>query len=327
MALDCDFLILNRLPGLYSAQRFLSEIKRLNLKAELVTPEWLIEHSSHFEMRDHSLGVLYRQGDFNFWPTQTALMKLPFKILNSPAAFIKARDKWLSTQAWQKQNIPVPLTLPLVDPIDISVDLSLADLFQMTSKKLGLPFLLKKRFSSQGRGVFLIKDKSSFITILEQDALQFKNANALEIEYFKKEGHQPSTPVSPLWLQRRRWIVQFCIQECLGHDIRVFVVKDKFYTIERKNMHSFRSNLHQGGKAIAACLSPTEKKLCKLIHTQSNLTYSGIDFLRTTKGPLFLEVNPSPGFEGIERTYNQNIAADLLTIWEDDETDKKSHLT
>ncbi|OYZ16184.1 MAG: hypothetical protein B7Y39_16020 [Bdellovibrio sp. 28-41-41] len=310
--LDCDFLILNRLPGLYSAERFQSEITRLNRKAQLVTPEWLIENASQFESRGLGLGVLYRQGDFNFWPTQMALMKLPFNIINTPSAFLNARDKWLTTQAWQKQNIPVPRTRVLTDFISNTTILNSAEIFLALQETFGLPFMIKKRFSSQGHGVFLINDEYSLMTLLMQDTHLFMNTGTLEQKYFKAELQAATTPPSNLWMQLRRWVAQECIQESLGTDTRVFAIQDKHFSITRHNSNSFRSNMHQGGKPQSTELTPVETQFCQMIHAQSGLNYSGIDFLRTESGPRFLEINPSPGFEGIEIIYKENIAEKII---------------
>ncbi len=310
--LDCDFLILNRLAGLYSAERFQSEITRLNRKARLVTPEWLIENASQFETRGLGLGILYRQGDFNFWPTQMALMALPFNIINTPSAFIKARDKWLSALAWQKQNIPMPQTRVLTDFVSDFTLLNSAEIFLALQETFGLPFMIKKRFSSQGHGVFLINDEYSLRTLLMQDSHLFMNTGKLEHDYFRAEFESAATPPSTLWIQLRRWVGQECIQESLGTDTRVFVIQDKQFSIIRHNSKSFRSNLHQGGKPQPTELSSVETQFCQMLHAQSGLNYSGIDFLRTKSGPRFLEINPSPGFEGIETIYKENIAEKII---------------
>jgi glutathione synthase/RimK-type ligase-like ATP-grasp enzyme len=310
--LDCDFLILNRIPGLYSAQRFQSEITRLNRKAQLVTPEWLIENASQFETSGPGLGVLYRQGDFNFWPTQIALAKLPFTIINTPSAFLKARDKWMTAQEWQKQNIPMPRTRVLTDFVSDFTLLHSAEMFLALQETFGLPFMIKKRFSSQGQGVFLINDEYSLRTLLRQDSHLFMNTGSLEQDYFKAEFESAATPPSTLWIQLRRWVGQECIQESLGTDTRVFAIQDKQFSIIRHNSNSFLSNLHQGGKPEPTEPSPVETQFCKMIHAQSGLNYSGIDFLRTESGPRFLEINPSPGFEGIETIYKENIAEKII---------------
>lgn len=321
--LDCDFLILNRIAELYSARRFQSEITRLNCKAQLVTPEWLIENASQFETRGPGLGILYRQGDFNFWPTQTALMKLPFNTINKPAAFLKARDKWLTIQEWQKHEIPMPRTCLLTDFIARSTTLNTSAIFQSVQEKFQLPLMLKKRFSSQGHGVFLINDEASLSSVLKHDANLFMDATTLERDYFNSEFKPISSQVSTfmssvapsIWIQLRRWIVQECIQDSLGYDVRVFSVQERNHPIERHNKHSFRSNLHQGGAASPTVLTTEEIKLCESIHSRSGLHYSGIDFLRSRSGPLFLEINPSPGFEGIDQAYSNNIAASLISLF------------
>tara|TARA_B110001454_G_scaffold219203_1_gene252112 strand:- start:24430 stop:25392 length:963 start_codon:yes stop_codon:yes gene_type:complete len=309
--LDCDFVILNRIPSLYSAQRFQSEITRLNRKAKLVTPEWLIENASQFETRGLGLGVLYRQGDLNFWSTHTALAKLPFKIINSPSAFLNARDKWRTAQSWQKQNIPMPKTGVLTDYFSSVPTLNISELFQTLKEKFGLPFMIKKRFSSQGHGVFLIDAESTLTELIDQDAPLFSSTSALELNYFKSEFDSDKAP-PPIWIQLRRWIAQECIQESLGTDTRVFTIQNEQFCVTRHNTQSFKSNLHQGGQAKSTILTALEAELSYKIHQQSGLNYSGIDFLRTKTGPRFLEINPSPGFEGVETIYRENVALKLM---------------
>lgn len=311
--LDCNFIILNRLPELYSARRFQAEINRLKLNAKLMSPEVFIPHASQFKTRGFCPVILYRQGEFNFWPTQHALSQLPFKIMNAPSAFFSARDKWATTLLWNAHNIPTPTTflassLFTEQPTTITAETlpTVAHaLFEWAEQKLTTPFILKKRFSSQGNGVFLIQTQEELLTILRQDLIAYQCASPLEHAYF--------TSTEPPLLNR--WLVQQTIKESLGHDVRVFVTPDSAHSIQRMNKNSFRSNLHQGGSASATPSSNEEKDLCERVHTLSKLNYSGIDFLRTKQGPLFLEINPSPGFEGIENIYPKtNIAQKILSL-------------
>ncbi|MBL7555683.1 MAG: ATP-grasp domain-containing protein [Bdellovibrionaceae bacterium] len=321
--LDCDFIILNRLPELYSAQRFQAEINRHNLNAKLISPEALINQAPQIETRDLRPVILYRQGEFNFWATQHALSQMPFKIINSPKKFLAARDKWSTAQAWQKNNIPTPKSLLasiLLEKLPAYLNQEeitkiLTDFFDLMASHLNVPFVFKKRFSSQGRGVFLIKNATDLLDVLKQDEMAFHNTDSLEIEYFAQNHVQNTIPESHLWQQLTRWIAQESITESFGMDVRVFISNSSNYSVERKNQISFRSNLHQGGTASATSLSELEANYVRRVHELSGLSYSGIDFLRTSNGPVFLETNPSPGFEGIEKAYpNVNIAYDLLLL-------------
>jgi glutathione synthase/RimK-type ligase-like ATP-grasp enzyme len=326
MDLDFDFLILNRIPGLYSARRFISEIQRLNLRGKLASPEWLADHMSQIETRTSeprsSPAILYRQGDFNFWATHKMLLHSKLRIINSPKAFINARDKFCTYQNWLRNEIPTPRTAVLTEIAyagGISENLSLPDLSQIIFKnaaaEFGLPFMLKKRFSSQGRGVFLISSTEQLEKILAEDLKFFSSATDIEIDYFKNEYISKTANAAPSqWLQLQRWLAQACIQESLGKDIRSFHIGNDHYPVARVNENSHVSNLHQGGEAFLDTLSEEEKTLCYKVHSVSGLKYSGIDFLRTSQGPIFLEANPSPGFEGIEKIYPVNIAEKLIRL-------------
>lgn len=320
--LDCDFLILNRLPHIYSARRFQAEINRLNLDAKLISPEMLFDRSSQIKSCGLGPAVLYRQGDFNFWTTHHSLSKLPLKIVNSPEAFLKARDKWVTVRAWQAIDIPMPQTIQVSSVLSEPFSQTplakvIKTIHSFLTAKFGLPYVLKKRISSQGRQVFLIEHLPALTTVLCEDAINFQRANELEVNYFKNEYPFDISQVQPpmLWIQLNRWLAQQYIHESAGQDTRVFLVQNEIHAIERKNRTSFRSNLHQGGVAIPTQLTLAEKALVKKIHQLSCLSYSGVDFLRTNQGPLFLEINPSPGFEGIESVYPAtNIAASLLKL-------------
>ena len=321
--LDCDLIILNRLPELYSAQRFQTEINRNHLNAKLISPEALIDQAPQIESRGLRPVVLYRQGEFNFWGTQDALSRMPFTIINPPSAFLNARDKWVTAQMWQKHDVPTPKTLlasTVLEGLPVHLNRQtlpkiLTAFFDQIASQFKVPFIFKKRFSSQGRGVFLIESETALLNVLVQDEIPFQNSDMLEITYFSQTRPQNALPVSSLWQQLDRWIVQETITESLGHDVRVFTTKNSNYSVERKNQISFRSNLHQGGVATATSLSAAETKYINRVYEFSQLVYAGIDFLRTHDGPVFLEANPSPGFEGIEKVYpNVNVAYDLLKL-------------
>ena len=148
------------------------------------------------------------------------------------------------------------------------------------------PFVLKELFSTQGLGVFLIQNKSDL-------------AKALE-----------SLPGSDLF------IVQQYIKECRGEDLRIFVTSlGDSWSIKRTN-HSgdFRSNIHCGGIASAEAASTQELELAFAALEIFDLDYAGIDFLRSPDGPLMIEVNPSPGFEGLESIHGPQVAGPLVDL-------------
>lgn len=299
MDLDCDFIILNRIPTLYSAQRFQTEIMRQNLNGLLLSPEDLQNTESQIETK-----ILYRQGEFNFWQTQAFLEASDLMIVNHPRSFMQARDKWQTYLTWQLNGIPMPETILIPDLAPeayLSENFPSTIVFNKAFAYFNNPFILKKRCSSQGRGVYLINSHSDLHSILKEDEKDFHGAHPIEHQYFQNDF-------------LRRWVLQECVTESMGRDVRNFHVNGLDYTMERENLESFRSNIHQGGKPTKTVLSAQEKQFCERIHFISGLDYSGIDFFRTSKGPLYIEINPSPGFEGIEALYSCNIAFELILL-------------
>lgn len=312
MGLDSDFFIFNRLPSLYSARRFQEEIDRTQYKGLLISPEVFKDWLPQIESQDHRPAVLYRQGDFEFWSTHALVCNYSGPIVNSPSTFLRARDKWVTYLTWQHHSIPTPKTARASDIFsnDDSTNRSnfnYENLFTKCADVFGVPFILKKRFSSQGRGVFLIHDNIVMQQILSKETF---SSHCFETTYFQSEElENPSTPVF-----LTRWLIQECIHECLGQDVRCFQTTHRRLAIERTNTIHFLSNLHQGGHPRATEMTSDEDTLASLIFMISGLKYAGIDFLRSKKGPLFLEINPSPGFEGIESIYSVNVADDLIKL-------------
>ncbi|HKK89035.1 MAG TPA: RimK family alpha-L-glutamate ligase [Saprospiraceae bacterium] len=113
---------------------------------------------------------------------------------------------------------------------------------------------------------------------------------------------------------RKKVLVQEYIEESQGSDIRVFVVGAKVVAAMKRQAQAgdFRSNIHRGGEGKPVQLTSEEEELalksCKIM----NLEVAGVDLLRSNRGPLVLEVNPSPGLEGIERATKVNVAREIL---------------
>ncbi|MBL7543709.1 MAG: ATP-grasp domain-containing protein [Bdellovibrionaceae bacterium] len=307
--LDSDFLILNRIPSLYSARRFAQEIAHLKLNGHLISPEKLSDYLPQFETSGLRPAILYRQGEFRFWETHHLISRYPGRVINAPQAFLESRDKWRTYVSWKKNNIPFPTTFKASE-FASEYEMTAANIFHVVQGHLGLPFILKKRMSSQGREVFKIQDQQQWNAILEKDFALFETVSQPEFTYFKNENTNLSTYQLPL----SRWLVQECIQESLGQDVRCFQLTSQQFPIARQNEHSFLSNLHRGGQAKRTELTETEQTLATRVHQLSGLNYSGIDFLRSSRGPQFLEINPSPGFEGIEQTYTFNVAREIVLL-------------
>ena len=113
-------------------------------------------------------------------------------------------------------------------------------------------------------------------------------------------------------------LVQEFIKEAKGKDIRCFVIDGRVVAaIEREAAPGeFRANLHQGGKASVVKVTAQERRIAVKAAKAMNLQVAGIDLIRSAKGPLLLEVNSSPGLEGIESATGLDIAAMIITAIE-----------
>jgi ribosomal protein S6--L-glutamate ligase len=172
--------------------------------------------------------------------------------------------------------------LPMPDTAFASSHHDTEDLIKMAG---GTPLVIKLLQSSQGKGVVLAENRKSAASLI--DAL--RNADA-------------------------SFLVQQFISEAAGQDLRCIVLDGKVIAamVRRATGDEFRANLHKGGVAFEAKITPEERKLAIRAANRLGLKFAGVDILRSSKGPLLLEVNSSPGLEGIERTTNIDIAGQVL---------------
>ena len=110
------------------------------------------------------------------------------------------------------------------------------------------------------------------------------------------------------------FLVQEFIKEAAGSDIRCFVIGDKvFAAMKRQGAEGdFRSNLHSGGRAEPVKLRPEERAIAVKAAKSLGLNVAGVDIVRSLNGPLVLEVNSSPGLEGIEKVTGKDVAAAII---------------
>ncbi|MDX1642434.1 MAG: RimK family alpha-L-glutamate ligase, partial [Balneolaceae bacterium] len=113
---------------------------------------------------------------------------------------------------------------------------------------------------------------------------------------------------------KARVIVQEFISEAKGADIRAFVIGNRVIgAMKRQGKEGeFRSNLHQGGSGTLIKLNKQEREVALTAAKAMNLTVAGVDMLQSERGPLVLEVNSSPGLEGIEKTTGKDIASEII---------------
>ena len=198
------------------------------------------------------------------------------QVLNTAQAIVQSRDKLSAHQLMAMHKLPMPDTAFASSHHDTD------DLIKMVG---GTPLIIKLLQSSQGKGVVLAENRKSAASVI--DALQ--NAEA-------------------------SFLVQQYVSEAAGQDLRCLVLDGKVIAamVRRANGDEFRANLHKGGFATEAKLSPEERKIAIKAANKLGLKFAGVDLLRSSKGPLLLEVNSSPGLEGIERTTAADVAGQVL---------------
>jgi ribosomal protein S6--L-glutamate ligase len=118
---------------------------------------------------------------------------------------------------------------------------------------------------------------------------------------------------------RAEFLVQEFIKEAGGSDVRCFVIGNKVVAAMQRTAQEgeFRSNLHRGGTARITKLTPTERRTAIKAATTMGLHVAGVDLLRSSRGPLVMEVNSSPGLEGIEAATKKDIADAIIAFTEE----------
>jgi len=196
---------------------------------------------------------------------------------NSSSAISQSRDKLFSLQLMLKSGINIPTTGFANSPIDTN------DLIDMVG---GAPLIVKLLEGTQGRGVVLAETKKAAESVI--NAFKSLRANLL---------------------------VQKFIKEANGKDLRCFVIDGKVVaSIERTAAPGeFRANIHQGGTAAVIKITPEERALAVKAAKILGLQVAGVDIIRSQSGPLLLEVNSSPGLEGIETATGKDIAGMIIS--------------
>jgi ribosomal protein S6--L-glutamate ligase len=195
---------------------------------------------------------------------------------NSADAILRARDKLHSLQLLGRDGIGLPTTVFGDNPDDT------ADLLKMLGDP---PHVIKLNEGAQGQGVLLAEKRSAAQGMIE--AFRGLYAN---------------------------FLVQEFIKEAKGADLRCFVVGGKVVAAMQRQAPDgdFRANLHRGGTATAVPLTPIEIEIAVRAAGVMGLGVAGVDLLRSHRGPLVLEVNSSPGLEGIEAATGVDVAGAII---------------
>jgi len=201
-------------------------------------------------------------------------------VANESQAISRSRDKLRSLQILSKQGIGLPVTGFAHSTKDIEGLINIVG---------GAPLVIKLLEGTQGIGVVLTETHQAATSVIE--AFRGLNANIL---------------------------VQEFIAEAKGADLRCFVVGGKVIAAMKRQgaPGEFRSNLHRGGNAEAIKLTPEERSTATKAAKAMGLKIAGVDLLRSKHGPVVMEINSSPGLEGIENATQVNVSDRIIEFLE-----------
>ena len=275
-------------PELYSNKRIMEagearghemhfvNIKECYMKLDATTPEIHYRGGKILNQFDAVIPRIRPSMTFYGCALTRQFEALKVYCLNSAMAITQSRDKLYSLQLLLNHGVEIPTTGFANSPLDTD------DLIKMVG---GSPLIVKLLEGTQGKGVVLAETKKAAESVI--NAFKSLNANIL---------------------------VQEFIKEANGKDIRCFVIDGKVVAaIQREAMPGeFRANIHLGGTASIIKITAEEKKIAIKAAKAMDLKVAGVDIIRSSKGPLLLEVNSSPGLEGIEGATNKDIAGEMI---------------
>lgn len=286
-----NIVILSRNANLYSTDRLVEEGENRGHKIEIIDPlkcDIIIEKEKttiYYKDRylDYVDAIIPRIGaSITFYGCAVVRQ---FEMMNvfttaSSEAILRSRDKLKSLQRLSKAGIGMPKTVFTNYSRDVE---------EVIEHVGGVPVIIKLLEGTQGLGVVLAESKNAAESVLEA-------FNGLEA----------------------RVIVQEFIKEAKGADLRALVVDGQVVgAMKRQGKEGeFRSNLHRGGNAQIIKLSEAELSVAMKASQALKLPVCGVDMLQSDRGPLLLEVNSSPGLEGIENATGKNIAKSIINYIE-----------
>lgn len=279
--------ILSRNPKLYSTSRLVEAAEQLgheaivldHLKCSLIgehkNPRIIYNGK---ELKDINAVIPRIGASVTFYGTAVVRQFEMQKVftINSSIAIVRSRDKLRSMQIFSRHDIGIPKTIFTNHPRNVD---------SLIQEVGGAPVVIKLLEGTQGIGVVLAETKKAAKSVIE--AFHGLKANMLIQEFIKEAG---------------------------GADIRAFVVGGKVVgAMKRQGAEGeFRSNLHRGGQASIVKLTKAQRSLAVQAAKAMGLNMAGVDMIESDQGPLVLEVNSSPGLEGIEKSTGKDIAASVI---------------
>lgn len=281
-----NFTILSQKKSLYSTSRLVEEIEK-DYKCTVVNPLRCYLAVSNDGAEIHYNGTRLPQTDIliprigaSITDYGTSVVRQfesdkSILILNKARSIIESRDKFISLQMLASNDIPIPPTAIANSPDDIN------DLLRLIG---GAPNIIKLIRGTQGDGVILADSKKSSVSTIQA------------------------------FMSLKESIIVQKFIECGGEDIRCFVVGDKVVASMKRiaNSEEFRSNCHKGSTTECVELTEDEKMMAVKASKVFGLDVSGVDIIRSEHSSFVIEVNSSPGLEGIEQTTGVNVAREII---------------
>ena len=283
--------VISRNPELYSTRRLVEESKAAGHEVRVIDPlrcymtiasQRPTIHYKGEELQDYDAIIPRIGASITFYGTAVVRQfeMMGVYSINESVAISRSRDKLRSLQLLARKGIGLPVT-------------GFAHSTQYTKDLIELagsaPLVIKLLEGTQGIGVVLAETDKAAESVIE--AFRGLKQNIL---------------------------VQEFIKEASGADIRCFVIGDKVVAAMKRQgaEGEFRSNLHRGGNATVARLTPQERLTAVRAAKIMGLNVAGVDLLRSNQGPVIMEVNSSPGLEGIEKATEKNVAGMIIDFIE-----------
>ena len=284
--MDLKLAVLSRGPRLYSTRRLVQEAKLRGIDVEVTDPmkfslfvdDGAIDIQYAGEPFTHDV-VIPRIGH-SITKHGVAVLRhmeqLGIWTANTGQGILQSRDKLHASQILARNKIPVPKTTYVRDSIDVEPAIDFVG---------GLPVVIKVTQGTQGQGVFL-----------------------------RHTVHESRSLIQGLLLTGKSVLVQEYIAESHGKDIRALVVGDRVVAAMRRKARGreFRSNYHLNGTVEKVEISEEFEEQAVRAARVLGLNVAGVDLLEGNNGPLVLEVNSSPGLEGIEKASGVNVAGEII---------------
>lgn len=283
--------ILSRSHSLYSTKRLVEAAKARGHEVEVIdTLQCYMDISSkrpmvkyqNRDLADYDAIIPRIGASITFYGTAVIRQfeMMGVVSLNESVAISRSRDKLRCLQILSRKGIGLPIT-------------GFAHSTKMTQDLIrlvgGAPLVVKLLEGTQGKGVVLAETTQAAESVI--DAFREMDANILVQEFIKEAG---------------------------GKDIRCFVIGDKVVAAMMRSAKEgeFRSNLHRGGEASVVQITPEEAQAAIDATKALGLNVAGVDLLRSKRGPLIMEVNSSPGLNGIEGATGQDVAGMIIEYLE-----------